>query len=222
MRFVGFDHLYDFFAGKRVAIVGSGPGVLDNVPGFVDSHDIVVRVNNHKCGSHAGYRTDVHYSFYGNSIRKTADELKREGVKLVMCKCPNSKPIRSPWHERNHRTNGIDFRYIYRNRAAWWFCDTYVPTDESFLQKFELLGNHVPTTGFSAILDIVKAWPDSIFLTGFDFFASGKHNVNEKWRPGDPADPIGHRPDLELAWVKEKSWRFTFDAKLAALEARAA
>jgi hypothetical protein len=44
------DHapLREFFSGKRVAIVGSGPGCLDNDPGFVDSHDVVVRVNNYK------------------------------------------------------------------------------------------------------------------------------------------------------------------------------
>lgn len=217
MRFVSLEEAAWYIRGRSVAIVGSGPGVLDNRPGFVDSHDVVVRVNNHKCGLAAGRRTDIHYSFYGSSIRKTAHELKREGVRLVMCKCPNSKPLKSSWHERTRRLEGIDFRYIYRNREHWWFCDTYIPDDAAFMAKFELLHRHVPTTGFSAILDVLACAPVSIYLTGFDFFTSGKHNVTDKWRPGDPRDPIGHRPQLENAWVAENASRFVVDRRLAAL-----
>ena len=87
MRFVSRQELKPYFKGKSVAIVGSGPGVLTNEIGFVDSHDVVVRVNNYKLSPHAGMRTDVHYSFYGTSIRKTAYELRSDGVYLCMCKC---------------------------------------------------------------------------------------------------------------------------------------
>ncbi len=217
MRFVNLESAADHIRGRSVALVGSGPGVLDNAPGFVDSHDVVVRVNNHRCGQNAGQRTDVHYSFYGTSIRKTADDLIREGVKLCMCKCPNSTPLESEWHRTRSLHHGIDFRYIYRNRANWWFCDTYVPDDDSFLAKFELLGRHIPTTGFAALLDIAACSPKSIYLTGFDFFTSGKHNVTDKWRPGDPDDPIGHRPELEKRWIAENAERFTFDPRLTEL-----
>ena len=47
--FIDFERVGKYIAGNRVAIVGSGPSVLSNVPGFVDSHDLVIRVNNHKC-----------------------------------------------------------------------------------------------------------------------------------------------------------------------------
>ncbi len=216
MQFVDFAHVTRQLHGKTVAIVGSGPGSLDNATGFVDSHDVVVRVNNHKCGPAQGMRTDVHYAFYGTSIRKTAADLQREGVKLCMCKCPDSKPLQSEWHERTGRQVGIDFRYIYRTRAQFWFTDTYVPDDERFLRKFELLDNHIPTTGFAAILDVLACDPRSVYLTGFDFFSSGVHNVDEKWRPGDPADPICHRPDLEAAWLARNcgSYPLTFDKTL--------
>jgi len=58
-----------------------------------------------------------------------------------------------------------------------------------------------------------------VYLTGFDFFTSGKHNVNEPWRPGQPDDPICHRPDLEAAWLFENAGRFplVFDQKLEEL-----
>lgn len=200
-RFVGFDQVAETFRGKTVAVVGGGPSSLDNRPGFIDGHDVVVRINNYKTGAAQGKRCDVFYSFFGNSIKKPAHELMRDGVRLCMAKCPDAKPIESRWHELNGKIVGVDFRYIYEMRRGWWWCDTYVPDVATFIERFELLDRHIPTTGFSAILDVLACAPKCAFLTGFDFFSSGLHNVDENWRPGDPRDPIGHRPDLEAAWL---------------------
>lgn len=187
--------------GRSVAVVGSGPGVLSNAPGAVDSHEVVVRVNNYRTGKQAGFRTDVFYSFFGSSIKKTAAELKRDGVKLCMCKCPDAKIMESRWHRQHGKANGVDFRMIYAARAGWWFCDTWVPSLAEFMAHFNLLGGHVPTTGFAAILDVLAYKPRSIYVTGFDFFASRLHNVDEPWRPRNLSDPIGHVPELEQAWL---------------------
>jgi len=216
MRFVTFEEVAAKLKGQHIAIVGSGPGSLDNAPGLVDGYSIVVRVNNYKTGPAQGFRTDIHYSFYGTSIRKTKEDLINDGVKLCMCKCPNSKPIESEWHERNGKQVGIDFKYIYKNRAAFWFCDTFVPNDDHFVRSFELLGKHIPTTGFSAILDVLACEPSSVFLTGFDFFTSGIHNVDEAWKAGNPQDPICHRPDIEAAWLRANhaGKNITFDKRL--------
>lgn len=214
MRFVPFSSVFERLCGRRVAVVGSGPGCLGNAPGFVDSHDVVVRVNNYKVGEAQGFRADVFYSFFGTSIRKPVEDLKRDGVQLCMCKLPDSQPIESEWHRRTGKLAGIDYRYIYRNRAPWWFCDTFVPDDARFLAKFELLGRHQPTTGFAAILDVLDCSPASVYLTGFDFFESGVHNVDEPWREKNTDDPIRHRPDLEAAWVRANAARFTFDPHL--------
>lgn len=219
MRFITFPEVRKFFEDKTVAIVGSAPSCLDNEPGFIDSHDLIVRVNNYKTGERQGYRADVHYSFYGTSILKRAETLAGDGVKLCMCKCPDAKPLACDWHERLGKAYGVDFRYIYRIRKEWWFADTYVPSVESFMEKFHALDNHVPTTGFAAILDILACNPRSVLLTGFDFFASGIHNVDEPHRPGDPRDPIGHCPKLEAEWIEKHRDRYplTFDASLAKL-----
>jgi hypothetical protein len=219
MRFITFEETAERLHGKSVAIVGSAPSVLGNVPGFVDSHDVVVRVNNYKLGEPQGFRCDVFYSFFGHSIRKTDVELKADGVKLLMCKCPDAKPLESDWHERNCKPLGVDFRYIYQDRKDWWFADTFVPSVEHFMKSFELLGKHVPTTGFSAILDVLACNPKSVYLTGFDFMTSGIHNVDEKWRPGDPSDPIGHRPEREFAWIRDnrRLKPLTFDKHLSSM-----
>jgi hypothetical protein len=205
------------FEGKSVAVVGSGPGVLDNKPGFIDGHDIVVRVNNYKLFPRStGKRCDVHYSFYGKSITKTRSELKNDGVTLCMCKCPDAATINCAWHERRRKMAGVDFRWIYDFRKSFWFCETYIPTKEEFLASFQLLGGHVPTTGFSAILDVMSFDTGSIYLTGFDFFRSGKHNVNQRWRPGNPNDPIGHVPEGELKWLAQNmDHRITVDRMLS-------
>lgn len=208
MNFCDRRHVEKVLAGRSVAIVGSGPGADENPLGFVDSYDVVVRVNNYKFGVCTGRRTDVFYSFFGSSIRKRREQLLLDGVRLCMCKCPDAKPIESEWHERTGKLNGIDFRYIYRERAGWWFCPTYVPTVEEFLVGFELLGRHVPTTGFSAILDVLSYKPSSVYLTGFDFFSSGVHNLNERWRPKNNGDPIAHAPDRERAWLADNIGRF--------------
>jgi hypothetical protein len=216
MDFLTWPQVVQRLCGKTIAVVGSAPSVLDNEPGYIDQHDLVVRVNNYKTGEVQGRRCDVHYSFYGSSLRKSAADLQRDGVKLCLCKCPDAKALESDWHERNGKVNGIDFRYIYQNRKDWWFCDTFVPDTQRFLDKFELLGKHIPTTGFSAILDVLDCQPRSVYLTGFDFFTSGLHNVDEHWKQGDPNDPIRHRPDLEAAWLhdNESNYPLTFDATL--------
>lgn len=197
------SHVEQTFANKRVCLVGSGPGVLDNLPGYIDSHDVVVRVSNYKLiPEKTGSRTDVFHSFFGTSIKKTVKELRNDGVYLCICKCPNSQPLESEWHRKNNKMIGVDYRYIYRNRADWWFCPTYVPTDEEFLNHFEICKKHQPTTGFDALLTILECNPLSVYMTGFDFFDSGIHNVDEKWVHKNNDDPICHRPDIEKQWLK--------------------
>jgi len=219
MNFCDKSRLFEVFEGKSVAIVGSGPTTLSNESGFIDSHDVVVRVNNYKLIGTAGKKTDVHYSFYGTSIKKTAQELQDDGVYLCMCKCPDAKFMESRWHERHGKLNGIDFRYIYQFRKDFWFTDTYVPTVEEFVEHFELLGKHIPTTGFSAILDVLRYNPKSIYITGFDFFQSRVHNVNERWRKNNPSDPIGHTPEAEYTWIRKnfQKHNITCDKKLMAM-----
>lgn len=202
MHFCDRSIVEETFRGRRVAIVGSGPGVLDNEPGVVDGHDVVVRINNFKLSAPAGHRTDVFYSFFGSSIRRERRDMP--DVRLCIAKCPDAKFIESAWHKVNGKPHGVDFRYIYQARKEWWFCPTYVPPVDEFLAVFVSLDHHVPTTGFSAIRTVLDCEPAEVFLTGFDFFTSGIHNVNERWKPGNPSDPIGHRPDMERRWLRER------------------
>ncbi len=231
LLFSDFSKVVGMFRPERVVIVGSGPTALENEPGFIDSFSVVVRVNNYKIkGEKGGFkydysgkigaRTDVFYSFFGSSIGKTSDDLIADGVRLCMSKLPNSRPIESEWHERKGKLEGIDYRPHYRRRENFWFCPTFVPTDEHFLEVYSFLGNHQATTGFAAIHDFVKIAPRALHITGFDFFESGVHNVDETHRMKNLDDPIGHRPQLEkekvLQFACENSW-ITLDPHLTKL-----
>lgn len=219
MRFISRSEAHQRFEGKRVAVVGSGPGVLGNAKGYVDSFDVVVRVNNYKLSPQAGVRCDVFASFFGSSIRKSADELKRDGVTLCLCKLPNAKAMESAWHTKNNKEIGVDYRAHYRRREKFWFCDTFIPSIAEFMEPFRALDCHMPTSGFAAIFEVLQARPNQVFLTGFDFFQSKIHNVNEPWREKNLDDPIRHRPDLELAWVKQALVRHQIMTDVALMDA---
>ncbi len=208
VRFIGRDELIRAFDGKRVALVGGGPSSALNERGFVDSHEVVVRINKYKFRGGTGHRTDIYYSYFGTSVRKSAYELRADGVNLCVCKCPDANTVESEWH-RQRNMNGVDFRYIYRQRAAWWFCPTYIPPLEEFWEGFNLLGGHMTTTGFEAILQITKCNPKSLHITGFDFFKSKLHNLSDLWRPRKyNDDPVCHMPERELDWLVHNMDRF--------------
>lgn len=223
MRFLTRSEVRTRFEGKSVAVVGSGPGCAENPPGLIDGHDIVVRVNNYKTGKGTGFRCDVFYSFFGSSVRKTAEELKADGVRLCLTKLPNASIAdrlstqETAWHRKTGKLIGIDYRPHFRRRAGWWFCDTYVPTVDEFFVGFDLLGRHQPTTGFSAILDVLSFNPREVYLTGFDGFRSGIHNVNERHIIKNRDDPIKHEPERELNWLRQNAGRFKADRRLAVL-----
>lgn len=213
-NFISLDQMRARFKGKSIAVIGSGPTALLNSGEHIDSHDLIIRIQNYKMRgfeSQVGSRTDVHYSFYGMSMRKTANELKEDGVSLCMCKLPDGAlPFSSPWHRQNNKQHGVNYRYVYTARAAFWFCDTYVPSLSRFMELFALVQNeddkypgHQPTTGFACLLELMQCETKSVYVTGFDFFTSNKHNLNESWAPKSPDDPIGHRPLKELKLLKK-------------------
>lgn len=218
MEYLSLEQLRNTFKGKKVAIVGSGPSAMDNEKLYIDSYDEVVRVNNYKTkgisisGKHydytdsVGYRVDYHYSFYGGSIRKTADELLADGVKAHLCKCPNDDCHVTEWHKERNQQQGGDFRPIYRRRHDFWVKPVYIPTKDHYMELFHKLGDHVPTTGFACIWEFAQMDLQELYITGFDFMKSGLHNMNEPWNPGKQDDPVKHLPDQEEIMVK-KMWQ---------------
>lgn len=212
------EDLYEIFNKKRVCIVGSGPSVMENASGHIDSYEVVVRVNNYKTKGidkkgkeydfteKTGSRCDYHYSFYGSSIRKTVEELIDDGVKAHLCKCPNDECHVTEWHKGRGQIGGGDFRPLYRRRESFWGLPVYIPQKKHYMKLFDALGRHVPTTGFMGIWEILQCEPKELYITGFDFMSSGVHNVNERWLKGREDDPVRHIHHKEEAIVR--AWYF--------------
>lgn len=204
------------FSGKRVVIIGSAPSGKDNTAKDIESYDEIIRVNNYKTfgidirgkrydyRKYLGTRTDYHYSFYGGSIRKTANDLN--GIKGHLCKCPNDDCHVTEWHKKNNQIQGGDFRPIYRRRHDFWIAPVYVPEKEHYMRLFNLLSKHVPSTGFACIWELMQCSPRELYITGFDFMTSKRHNVDEMWREGRHDDPIKHDWDKENQLFKR--WLF--------------
>lgn len=212
---VTFEEVRKVFKNKRVVIFGSAPSALNNNGKEIDKYDVIVRVNNykmHEYSDNVGTRTDAHYAFYGNSVRKKPDELKRDGVYLCMCKCPDAKILdHHKMVDFDGQNLGGDFRYIYKNREKFWFTKTYVPEPEILLKQMELLNGHMPTTGFAGILTLIKCAPKELYITGFDGFTSGLHNIDEAWRDKrERVDPIAHDPDREIDYLKKLKRQYSF------------
>ncbi len=70
-----------------------------------------------------------------------------------------------------------------------------------------VLDKHVPSTGFACIWEIMQCEPKKLYITGFDFMRSGKHNVDEMWRAGNPEDPIRHMWDKEAELLKQWAYK---------------
>jgi len=210
------------FNGRRVVIIGSAPSGKDyNTCDNIESYDDIVRVNNYKTkgvskrgipydySKSLGVRTDYHYSFYGGSIRKTQDDLYRDGIKAHLCKCPNDECHVTDWHIKVNQRQGGDFRPIYRRREKFWFKPVYIPEKGHYMQLFNLLKKHVPSTGFACIWEMIQCKPKELYITGFDFMKTPVHNVDEPWLKGRADDPIGHDWNAEAELFKK--WAFKYD-----------
>lgn len=182
---LNFREIKNIIENKKVLILGSGPTVTNLKSKFMEKYDIIVRMNNYKFFNSCK-RIDIYYSYFGRNIKKTAYDLQHDNIKYLMCKYPNTD-FRE--HNNGAAQPGIsgDFRKTY-NRKGQYFDLTnipyYIPSLEHFKENYELL-NRIPTTGMSAILDILRMNPKEVYISGFDFFKSKIHNINEKWTEGD-------------------------------------
>jgi hypothetical protein len=50
-------------------------------------------------------------------------------------------------------------------------------------------------------LDVLSFKPAAVYLTGFDFFRSNLHNVDEPWKQKNADDPFKHEPEREREWL---------------------
>jgi hypothetical protein len=132
-----------------------------------------------------GSRTDIYYSFFGCSIKKNQDDFIREGVKLIISRLPY---VNFTKHNSGKTENGKsgDWRKFIDSKPDDYFGNIplYINSLSNFIDIYNIL-SRVPSTGVQCIFDIFRFSPKSLYVTGFDFFKSGKHNIDEDWKSND-------------------------------------
>ena len=195
------NDLKTYILGKKILIVGGAPSASKKSRDWYDSFDIIVRCNNYKKVN--SDRTDIFFSYFGRNIKKTEEELRADGVKFLVNKCPNSDMTGK---FESFEIQDKDYRWIYDLRKDWWFKPLVSLTESELISQIEMLGGFMPTVGLSAVLFFTK-YSKPVNIIGFDCFESGKHNLDEAWDGSGKHAPIKEKLLLTyLAQQKEIIW----------------
>lgn len=152
------DDFFHLVNGKKVVIVGSADHLIGSQCGqLIDSYDVVIRLND----------VILSMPFKDNlaiDIGTKTDVLYFNGGKIYSV----------DWKEKEGQLrNYVGASCIVRRR------------DNSTAQKvFRFFGHdpkkNPPSTGFCAIVDLLKYPVEQIYITGFNFFHSGQHMFSGK------------------------------------------
>lgn len=195
--------LWNYIKHKSILIVGGSPSASKKNKAWYDTFDVIVRLNNYKKIN--SNRTDIYFSYFGRNIKKNPDELKNEGVKFLINKCPNADMT---YCLKKYNIDMTDYRWIYNLRKDWWFCPVISLSEKELLNQINILDGIMPTVGFSSIMFFLN-YANFITIIGFDCFKSGIHNLNEKWDGSGNHNPKKEEEILlslekqgKIKWIK--------------------
>jgi hypothetical protein len=163
-----------FVKNKRIIIVGPSQSTLIHLTKeFVDSHDIVVRVNASPDttlihGEKIGYRCDILYHCLNEDIGSggfiNTELLKKLNTKFLIHnpKIVNKKAIECI--PDNVNINKINMLSKFLNIKM---------INPIFYNNFSNKINTRPNTGFIAIFDLLRYNPKEIYITGYTFSMDG-------------------------------------------------
>ena len=151
--------MYNYLKGKRVAIVGPALSVEGSKNGsFIDSHDVVVRLNyaNINNPKDSGTKTDIVY--YDGSLHNYGD-LKLD---YLVCAYPKTE-----WFFEERCLKSVQYlSTLYNHKVV----DSGIYTQlKNSLDKDNTVR---PNTGLIAIVDLLQSELRSLFITGLDFYRS--------------------------------------------------
>lgn len=165
--------------GKRVAIVGNAGYLKELDQGeLIDSHDIVIRMNNFRLSGferQLGHRVEIFFTAFGGHIEFAPDCYR---APMVVSSRPNNFfKIRSDrlfvHRKGKHITQGM--RRLGRQ-------ELYAPSIDDYARLGRELAA-VPTTGYMAIRfvhDFLGPAIAKVFVTGFSFFEGQTHYYSER------------------------------------------
>jgi hypothetical protein len=162
---------------KSVAVVGNA-GYLSEIDQglLIDSHDLVIRMNNFRISgfeAQVGHRTDLFFTNFFTDICYDRPMLRE--ADFIVASVPNNF--------RKFRRQGIHHRHaehIAAGLRALRRTDVFVPEWEPFCNWVRQRGC-VPSTGLMAIkfaLGVLNC--QKLYLTGFSFFQGQPHYFNDR------------------------------------------
>lgn len=164
------DSYRKFLKGKKVAIVGPAPSILNsNQADLLNSYDVIVRLNKalpvpENLQKDVGSRTDVLYNCMNPSQECggliDTELLHKLGVKYLV----------SPYAPLNgYRFKKDIDNFLKKNRnSKVLFCHF---SKDYFRKLFKIM--KLPNTGICAILDLLRQDISELYITGFTFFKGG-------------------------------------------------
>lgn len=176
--------LLEPMVGRKTVVVGSAPLPADLPRQYIDSHEVVIRINNNLRGCKTdpdryGWRTDLVFHCLGN-IRPYHHG--RHPHPIIFGQNPRYK-------QKNLLEQPADAPILLPSFAFW---------DELSLRGFP---RH-PSTGIVALMYALRVlWCTRLSIVGFDFYRSG---YDRALTGIDPKRVIkkarhAHRPDQDLA-----------------------
>jgi hypothetical protein len=149
----------NYLKGKRIALVGPAKSIEGSNNGaYIDSHDVVVRLNHAKIGNpiDSGSKTNVIY--YDGSHHDY------EGLNLdyLICSYP---PTEWFFTERCLRVAQV-YGYTYPGKHKIIDDNLY----SNLKTKLNENNRSRPNTGLIAMVDLLRHDIESLFITGLDFY----------------------------------------------------
>jgi len=176
---------HDYHKDKTVVIVGPSACLLrDEYGSFIDSHNIVVRVNlgvpDPALKKHVGSRTDVWSSTYGN--KKSKDYMNRYNATYIFC------PYHSPLGHASIR-NAKNF--VQAPKKAYEQCkkDSHTTLPTGGLLTYNYYARYIPCKGIDVI--------------GFDFYKSSYFYSVDVPPLTQDYFKDGHNPGKEEIYFRE-------------------
>jgi len=172
------DKLNDYLENKKVIIVANGPNVK-NQGGFIDSFDVVTRLNKSlpiKNENNYGSRTDILYNCInrspdsGNWTLEYYNEVKNL-TKWVVKAFPNLQWQGSFSFDQDKKYGATYDNYIFE-------CMNLCPekTSSFDINLYKLIESNIqsrPNTGILGIIDLLNYDIESLYIKGFTLFKGG-------------------------------------------------
>ena len=162
---------------KSVAIVGNA-GYVGEIPQgpLIDSHDLVIRMNNFRISgfeAQVGRRVDVFFTNFFTDIRFERPEVRE--AKYVVASVPNN--FRKYRHRQIHHRHA---EHIVAGLKAMRRNDVYVPEWDALSAWVQQWGCF-PSTGMMAALFALRYLGGArLYFTGFSFFQGGAHYFHDQ------------------------------------------